>query len=59
MAEPKATYRGTTFFKKKADISEKQFYDHWENVHGPLVALWAIKHGVPGYVQVFSNCFVN
>lgn len=26
------------FVKRKAGLSAEQFYDHWENVHGPLIA---------------------
>jgi hypothetical protein len=48
----KTVYRITVFFKKRPDLTEQQFSDHWRNVHGPLVIPWALHHGVLGYVQV-------
>jgi len=47
----KKQYRITTFFKKRPDLTEQQFYDHWGNVHGPLVIPWALHHGVLEYTQ--------
>ncbi|ETN37506.1 uncharacterized protein HMPREF1541_07128 [Cyphellophora europaea CBS 101466] len=36
---------------RKKGISKEEFYDHWANVHGPLVAPTLIKYGVSNYVQ--------
>ncbi len=40
------------FVKRRPDLSEEDFYKHWKDVHAPLVAPWALKHGVTGYTQV-------
>jgi hypothetical protein len=40
------------FIKRRPDLTEEQFYEHWEKVHGPLVAPWAVKHGFVSYSQV-------
>jgi hypothetical protein len=40
------------FIKRRPDLTEEQFYKHWENIHGPLVAPWAVKHGIISYSQV-------
>ncbi|MCJ1424701.1 hypothetical protein MMC29_002589 [Sticta canariensis] len=37
------------FFKRRSDITEAQMFHHWEHVHAPLVAPWAIKHGFKKY----------
>ncbi|KAH6671200.1 EthD domain-containing protein [Halenospora varia] len=47
-------YRVTVFFKRKPGTTEEQFNHHWEKVHGPLVAPWAIKHGIIQYTQFFT-----
>jgi hypothetical protein len=40
------------FIKRRPDLTEEQFYEHWGNIHGPLVAPWAVKHGIISYSQV-------
>lgn len=42
------------FLKRRSDITEKQMFHHWEHVHAPLVAPWAIKHGFTNYTLVCS-----
>ncbi|MCJ1267631.1 hypothetical protein MMC22_007517 [Lobaria immixta] len=37
------------FLKRRSDITEEQMFHHWEHVHAPLVAPWAIKHGFTKY----------
>ena len=37
--------------RKKPDISKEEFYDHWVNKHGPLVAKYANTLGIKRYVQ--------
>ena len=45
-------YRVTTFFRRHPDMAEDEFYKYWHDVHGPLVAPWALKHGILEYTQV-------
>ena len=44
-----------SFLKKRPDITHEQFYNHWENVHGPLVKPWMEKHGFVSYTQVRNS----
>lgn len=48
----KRIYRITTFFRRRPDISEEQFYDHWGRIHGPLCVPWALHYGILEYTQV-------
>ena len=43
--------RVSLFFKRRPDISEKQFNDHWSNIHAPLTKEWLVRHGVVKYTQ--------
>ena len=43
------------FIKRLPDLTEAQFYEHWEKVHGPLVTPWAVKHGFISYSQVCNS----
>lgn len=49
---PQNTVCSIAFLKRKADLTQEEFYHHWENVHGPLVRPWAEKHGFISYTQV-------
>jgi hypothetical protein len=40
------------YIRRKPDLTLDQFYEHWENVHGPTVISWAEKHGFERYQQV-------
>lgn len=40
-----------SYLKKKPEMSLEEFYNHWENVHGPLVKPWMEKHGFISYTQ--------
>ncbi|RYP67651.1 hypothetical protein DL769_005722 [Monosporascus sp. CRB-8-3] len=40
------------FFRRKPGVTVREFYDHWEHVHGPLVRPWMEKYGFVGYTQV-------
>lgn len=40
------------FLKRRSDITEEWMFHHWEHVHAPLVAPWAIKHGFKNYKLV-------
>ena len=40
------------YLSKRAELSDEEFYNYWENKHAPLVAPWLVKHGVVGYEQV-------
>jgi hypothetical protein len=42
----------TSFVKRHPDLTEEQFYHHWETKHAPLVSPWCLKHGVIEYRQV-------
>lgn len=44
--------RIVTFFTRKEGLTEAEFHDHWANIHGPLVAPWALQYGVNRYTQV-------
>jgi uncharacterized protein (TIGR02118 family) len=40
------------FYKRKAGLSQEQFIDHWENIHGPVIkAVPDIEKYVVRYVQ--------
>lgn len=41
-----------SYLKKKPDMTLEEFYNHWVNVHGPLVKPWMEKHGFLSYTQV-------
>lgn len=58
MSDPKL-YRITTFFHKRPDISEEDFYAHWGTVHGPLCVPWALHHGFVQYTQVRPHLELN
>ncbi|EPE29254.1 Dimeric alpha+beta barrel [Glarea lozoyensis ATCC 20868] len=53
-SSPERLFRVTVFFKRKPGMTEEEFNHHWENVHGPLVADWAVKHGIVQYTQFFT-----
>lgn len=40
------------FIKRRPDLTEEQFYNHWRNIHAPKIAYWAKKNGIIGYTQV-------
>lgn len=40
-----------SYLKKKPGLTLEEFYDHWENVHAPLVKPWMEKHGFVSYTQ--------
>lgn len=42
-----------TFFTRKEGLTEAEFHDHWTNIHGSLVAPWALQYGVNQYAQVY------
>ncbi len=44
--------RFSLYFKRRPDISEKEFNDHWSNVHAPLTKEWLVKYGIIRYTQV-------
>lgn len=44
--------RIVTFFTRKEGLTEAEFHNHWTNIHGPLVAPWALQYGVNRYTQV-------
>ncbi|RYP07286.1 hypothetical protein DL764_002601 [Monosporascus ibericus] len=39
-------------FRRKPGMTAREFYDHWEHVHGPLVRSWVEGYGFLGYTQV-------
>ncbi|MCJ1353246.1 MAG: hypothetical protein MMC33_003231 [Icmadophila ericetorum] len=43
------------YLSKRAELSDEEFYNYWENKHAPLVAPWLVKHGVVGYEQVHTT----
>ena len=47
------------FLKRKPGLSHDEFYDHWLNVHGPLVKPWATKHGFLEYRQIHLLPSIN
>jgi EthD domain len=50
---PDDTFQIVAFLSRNPNKTLLQFYDHWQNVHGPKVAPWAEKHdGILGYKQV-------
>ncbi|PGG96781.1 hypothetical protein AJ80_09785 [Polytolypa hystricis UAMH7299] len=32
--------------KRHPSLTEEEFFHHWETVHAPMTAPWAIKHGI-------------
>ncbi|KAI8156523.1 Dehydratase aurZ [Colletotrichum sp. SAR 10_70] len=56
---PQNTVCSIAFLKRKADLTQEEFYHHWENVHGPLVRPWAEKHGFISYTQVHAAQGMN
>ncbi|RYP79754.1 hypothetical protein DL770_006543 [Monosporascus sp. CRB-9-2] len=57
ITEPDSAERDNTlmymaFFRRKPGVTAREFYDHWEHVHGPLVRPWVEKYGFLGYTQV-------
>ncbi|KAI9731686.1 MAG: hypothetical protein M1834_004475 [Cirrosporium novae-zelandiae] len=45
--------RIVTFIKRRSDITEQQFYDHWGNIHASLIVPWALKHNFE-YTQIHT-----
>ncbi|RFU75920.1 hypothetical protein TARUN_6323 [Trichoderma arundinaceum] len=43
------------FIRRRPDLTEEQFYDHWRNVHAPKIAYWSKKHGITGYTQIHTS----
>ncbi|KAL7931281.1 EthD domain-containing protein [Trichoderma chlorosporum] len=43
------------FIRRRPDLTEEQFYNHWRNVHAPIIAPWAKKHGIIGYTQIHTS----
>lgn len=41
-----------SYIRRKPSLTPAQFYDHWENGHGPKVIPWAEKHNIRRYQQV-------
>jgi hypothetical protein len=41
-----------SYVRRNRSMTREQFYDHWENVHGPKVIPWIEKHGIRRYQQV-------
>jgi hypothetical protein len=39
MSSEPTIYRITTFFKRRPDLTEDEFYHHWGNVHGMISPL--------------------
>ncbi|KZT24756.1 hypothetical protein NEOLEDRAFT_1134370 [Neolentinus lepideus HHB14362 ss-1] len=35
-------YRITNFIRRRSNLSEKEFYQHWQHAHAAPVALWAV-----------------
>lgn len=44
--------RSSLYFKRRSDITEKEFSDHWSKVHASLTKERLVKYGVVGYTQV-------
>lgn len=44
--------RITTLIPRKKGMTEKEFYKHWTEVHGPMVVDFMMRHGVVEYRQV-------
>ncbi|KAH7357586.1 EthD domain-containing protein [Pyrenochaeta sp. MPI-SDFR-AT-0127] len=44
-----------TYIRRRRDLTQEQFYDHWKNVHAPKVVPWAEKHGISRYQQVYVS----
>ncbi|KAH6952070.1 EthD domain-containing protein [Fusarium avenaceum] len=47
--------RIVTFFTRKEGLTEAEFHDHWANIHGSLVAPWALQYGVNRYTQFHTT----
>ncbi|KAL4728726.1 hypothetical protein ACLX1H_003125 [Fusarium chlamydosporum] len=47
--------RIVTFFTRKEGLTEAEFHNHWTNIHGPLVAPWALQYGVNRYTQFHTT----
>jgi len=45
------------FLKRRQDLTEEQFYEHWEKKHAPLVAPWLLRNGVTAYTQVHTSSY--
>ncbi|KAI1268324.1 EthD domain-containing protein [Xylariaceae sp. FL1019] len=58
-ASPDKTLMSVAFIKRKPELTVEQFYDHWANVHGPLVKPWAQRFGLIGYTQVHLKPELN
>ena len=48
------TIQIVTFIKRNPKLSREDFYKHWREVHAPIVAPWAEKHGILTYRQGHS-----
>ncbi|KAK4065537.1 hypothetical protein Trihar35433_7657 [Trichoderma harzianum] len=42
------------FIRRRPDLTEEQFYNHWRNIHAPKIAYWAKKNGIIGYTQIHT-----
>ena len=40
------------FLKRRSEITEEEFHEHWSKSHGPLVSSWLQRLGVIQYEQV-------
>ncbi|KAJ5131091.1 uncharacterized protein N7515_007130 [Penicillium bovifimosum] len=47
------------FIKRRQDLTEDQFYEYWEKIHGPKIAPWALKHGIVGYKQIHTRATIR
>ena len=52
---PQHLLRFSLYIKRRVDITEREFNDHWSNVHAPLVKEWLMRHGIVRYAQVSSQ----
>ncbi|KAI0166110.1 EthD domain-containing protein [Xylariaceae sp. FL1272] len=56
---PDKTLMSVAFIKRKPELTVEEFYDHWANVHGPLVKPWAERFGLIGYTQIHLRPELN
>lgn len=39
-------------FRKKADVSEAEFHEHWSTYHAGIAVETLLEYGIVGYTQV-------
>lgn len=55
----KGHYKLTIHARRRPDLSEEAFHDHWTNTHAPKVSTFLRGYGIVGYTQYHTPSWVR